>query len=458
MKVSNLALITIILTSLPKHASALKCGISFVTEDCLGDTDPRYDSEISYDLKEGDAFWKSREGLYVEDQCEYGGDGIPITKQPIRGFKRTIFGTWDFCNGRAMLNITVDGSRLYFNRWIMRKHNSDAVGNLTGVQLPGYISPSNNFAISSFEKNGEAHVYSFAKGWNQNYTSDVYPSTIIPVAGKAMLGMNPKRGDAYRSIYCVDTECSAANTYSESYVDKKSRNATKVVQSFQRISGTKVDKSTWMAAWEKAFTEYSILSSDQYDTILELDGQFAQRFTRPFDPITSESAPECSTSACPSEDDWVKVDPNFIQSPYVEPDGIITGGFIALITVLSILVACTIFYVVYTRGVEARERRVKVAVLKSLAATMAIKSSRKLTPSDLEKMFQKIDVDGNGHLDKSEVKGLVEEAGVANMSDRDYDLLFGSIDLDDNGTLDFAEFCAFFTSISATDVDSFKDQ
>jgi len=57
---------------------------------------------------------------------------------------------------------------------------------------------------------------------------------------------------------------------------------------------------------------------------------------------------------------------------------------------------------------------VKEAVLKSLAKII----SKNLTPQDLEKMLKKIDTDGNGNLDKSEMKGLVEEARVANMSDR----------------------------------------
>jgi len=57
---------------------------------------------------------------------------------------------------------------------------------------------------------------------------------------------------------------------------------------------------------------------------------------------------------------------------------------------------------------------VKEAVLKSLAKII----SKNLTPQDLEKMLKKIDTDGNGNLDKSEMKGLVEEAGVLNMSDR----------------------------------------
>ena len=32
-----------------------------------------------------------------------------------------------------------------------------------------------------------------------------------------------------------------------------------------------------------------------------------------------------------------------------------------------------------------------------------------------------------------EIKGLVDDAGVANMSEKDYDILFASIDLDGNG-------------------------
>merc|ERR1712238_579541 len=95
------------------------------------------------------------------------------------------------------------------------------------------------------------------------------------------------------------------------------------------------------------------------------------------------------------------------------------------------------------------------AVLKSIAKSMTVTMSKNLSPLELENMFKKIDADGNGSISKAEVKGLVDEAGVANMSERDYNVLFGSIDLDENGTLDFAEFCAFFASISSSD--SFDD-
>merc|ERR1712238_343808 len=105
----------------------------------------------------------------------------------------------------------------------------------------------------------------------------------------------------------------------------------------------------------------------------------------------------------------------------------------------------------FKRGLEAREKRVKAAVLKSIAKSMTVTMSKNLSPRELEDIFKKIDTDGNGSISKDEVKGLVDEAGVANMSERDYNILFDSIDLDENGTLDFAEFCAFFTSIASSD-------
>ena len=120
-------------------------------------------------------------------------------------------------------------------------------------------------------------------------------------------------------------------------------------------------------------------------------------------------------------------------------------------TISSIVVALLVFYMIYTRGVEAREKRVKKAVLISLSKSMSLKIPKNLTAEDLNEMFQKIDDDGNGNIDKDEMKKLVEEAGVANMSDRDYDVLFASIDLDENGTVDFVEFCVFIASINVED-------
>jgi len=201
-----------------------------------------------------------------------------------------------------------------------------------------------------------------------------------------------------------------------------------------------------MEGFSKAYVDYNIPPPDAPFTAIP--GLDSGVFVQPFDPTTSDAAPECATLSCPAEENWSVRDPNLGTSPYIEPSGVHTGGFIAGVSIASIAVAVLIFYVIYKRGVENRERRVKAAVLKSIAKTMALTTSRNLQPDELAQMFQKIDIDGNGNIDKDEMKGLVDEAGVANMSERDYDVLFASIDIDGNGTVDFTEFCAFFASIS----------
>eukprot|EP01083_Nonionella_stella_P190753 706378_1 len=262
--------------------------------------------------------------------------------------------------------------------------------------------------------------------------------------------------EVYDSMYCVDSDCKESNFYNEVYIGSQDEEGTPLVR-YMRASSTKVDTDTWMAEIAKVYTEFSIPSPKDPFTLIE--GFNTPVFTQPFDAITSDKTPACAALVCPTNEDWALIDPYLGTSPYIEPEGILTGGFIAGVTITSIVVALLVFYMLYKRGVEAREKRVKEAVLKSLSKSMSLKISKNLTAQDLNQMFQKIDTDGNGRLDKGEVKGLVEEAGVVNMSDRDYDLLFASIDLDANGTLDFVEFCAFFASIDIAEGvhDTFED-
>ena len=310
---------------------------------------------------------------------------------------------------------------------------------------------------STYEKDGVANGLGLIIGFGQNFTASG-GSSLSPVAGKAMLGLeNQYVGDIYESTYCVDSECNTINGYVENYIknDAGLVSASEEVINFARTAVKKVDKATWMSAMGEALTDFSIPAPEEKFTVIP--GFDTDAFVRPFDPATSEMTPECVTLSCPSDEDWKLRDPVLGTSPYVEPDGVLTGGFIAGVTIASIVVAVAIFSFIYKRGVEAREKRVKEAVLKSIAQSMAITTSKALTPAELEKMFKKIDADGNGNLSKDEVKELVNEAGVANMSDRDYDVLFGCIDLDCNGTLDFTEFCALVASMPVADDDSFNE-
>lgn len=93
-----------LLTFLPQQSASFKCGIKGVTSRCIGDTDIRYNPDITYDLKELDVFWKKIEGLYVEDHCNYLADGTPHSEVYLPGLpKESGFGSWDGCNQKSFL-------------------------------------------------------------------------------------------------------------------------------------------------------------------------------------------------------------------------------------------------------------------------------------------------------------------------------------------------------------------
>ena len=68
---------------------------------CIGDTDSRYNQDISYDLKEQDNFWNSLEGLFVEDMVLYNSDKTPDTNNGL--IVPAALGTYDFSNVKGFV-------------------------------------------------------------------------------------------------------------------------------------------------------------------------------------------------------------------------------------------------------------------------------------------------------------------------------------------------------------------
>lgn len=224
-----------------------------------------------------------------------------------------------------------------------------------------------------------------------------------------------------------------------------------VVSGYTRSFAKKVELKEWMEGVAQTYIDVNVPPPEA--PIID-----SPSFVQPFDASTATTHPEFPTGYMFTEDDWkTGGDPQLGVSPYVEPDGVLTGGFIAGVTIGSIIVAVAVFSFLYKRGIAAREERVKQAVAKSIAKNMNFTTHKALTPAELQNMFDKIDVNHDGALSKEEIKGLVEEAGVATMSDNDIDILFSSIDFDGNGSLDFTEFAAFFAAIASKEGDEFDD-
>ena len=148
MKFSKLSILGAFLALLPTQSSALKCGIKGVTEPCIGETDDRYNPDVSYNLKDQNDLWKKKEGLYVGTQVDYNAEGDKLTNRNPKKFDGTEIngiGTYDFSNGKTFFNCTIDGSRGYFHTYLLFKHNAD-VPDIPGMQLPGIVYPLSSYS------------------------------------------------------------------------------------------------------------------------------------------------------------------------------------------------------------------------------------------------------------------------------------------------------------------------
>ena len=76
---------------------------------CIGDTDSRYNQDISYDLKEQENFWNSLEGLFLKEIVFYKSDGTPDTNNG--NLLPAQLGTYDFSNVKGF---TVRRRAFYF--------------------------------------------------------------------------------------------------------------------------------------------------------------------------------------------------------------------------------------------------------------------------------------------------------------------------------------------------------
>jgi len=98
---------------------------------------------------------------------------------------------------------------------------------------------------------------------------------------------------------------------------------------------------------------------------------------------------------------------------------------------------------------EAREEKAKVDEAMGLSQTHGLskqKTMRKKIAPEVQKMWERFDMDGNGHLDYEEVKDVFNGLGIF-MSEQEMKDFFHEVDADKSGTITFDEFArSFFTS------------
>ncbi|GFH44465.1 hypothetical protein CTEN210_00939 [Chaetoceros tenuissimus] len=464
--------IALLLSISASSVSALKCGIKGVTKACIGDTDKRYDPDVSYDLKEGSMFWKSYEGLYEIDEYIYAADGVQVTESSLDDLPLPEgAGSFTQFPRKIYRNVTVDETRIYVHNYILQ-------GN-TAAGAPGLVLKEDSYYTATFEKDGTANLLGHGSTFQEFHTvndpehdgmnmndmdmmrrklamemdmddesSHGAMSMFMPHSGSSLFSREEGMGRLIRESYlCVKSNCDAFSAVRETF-DVSMEDP--VLMSFSRMSfGNKVANAMdWKNKMDTTLAAFNIPATPV------TDGVYAQPyFAAPADPSTVE----CASSKCPMEADWNTQDPNAaMMSPYMEPDGALEGGFLAGVSIAAIVVLAAIFYMIYKSRMAAREKKIKEVFAKSIAAHCGIEKDKELTSVELEKMFKSIDTDLSGLIDKDEFKNLIESSGIK-FSDSDFDLLYKTVDVDGSGEVDFLEFCSFYASIPSSKAEQFED-
>ena len=118
--------------------------------------------------------------------------------------------------------------------------------------------------------------------------------------------------------------------------------------------GTEIKRSSWvLAEMEKKMDEEANVvwsTTQSAPTIIPLD--YTRRPTKPV--ATLQCTNPDQDLGCATEDNLRKLDPNFTHAPsYVEHNGVLSGrGFVAAVTISSIVVAVEIFSAVFSATVS----------------------------------------------------------------------------------------------------------
>lgn len=215
----------------------------------------------------------------------------------------------------------------------------------------------------------------------------------------------------------------------------------------------KKEESTWLEELDEAFSDGNVFTPET------LPPGFPARFGKPAAPVNTVDCVKADQSLCPTEEDWRKVDPDFNESPYVEPAGVLTGLAIAVIVLVTISAAAALVTIIIRSMMKKQKDRLQKAFITAIGSNIEGGFKADLSASELQKLFNKVDTSGNGLIEKEELWASFESGEAGKMSRKDFNYLFGSIDLDNNGTLTFVEFTSFFGSLNTSNTnETFDDE
>jgi hypothetical protein len=393
------SLATLVLLGHLESSVAFKCGGTLTTA-CLGDTDIRYDPDVSNALVDQAEIWKKSAGYFVEVgtiQIE-----IPGTEQLTPPLDVTSF-----------QNISVVGSR-FQSHSISFSPSFAAVG-------ASVVFVADLFATTTHEKNGILLALGNAIGTSAFQREGSYP--LSPVDENSFfVSFIQSDGDVSSASYFFLDE--GATTFTTRSSIFENRNGTFFTQVSINSVSTRVTEAEWIAAANNIYNELNIPDGD--------------RIPVPF-------IRECLGTICPTELDWCTQDPECSPSPYSEPDAQVKPGAVAGFIIAGIVILTAGLYLIHLYLAAQQAKRYRTIFAMRIADTIQVrKSMRSLTPEILAKEFKQIDSQTqDGQITKEELWAFLSTGAAGELNQSDFNALFAAIDTDKSGYVDFLEFCTF---------------
>ena len=220
-------------------------------------TDPRYDLEVSYDLKSLSGFYENYEGLFRTQQYRYGPDLLPITNAPILGYES--LGNFSRFPATAFRNITITGSRIHFSYYEIMKN--------VDPSKPGMLNRVYYFFISTFEKNGPARFF-LGTSDSTDFSPPEYSNIVTPSSNETAELFGRQSVLLYNIESIIQSSFLADGKQTSSVETLYAIGATPDGESFcSTVQSTRsegylvADKNEWLQQMDAALTDANVLSA-----------------------------------------------------------------------------------------------------------------------------------------------------------------------------------------------------
>ena len=424
---------------------ATACGEWWQKEDCLADTDPRYDQDASNDLEAQHDIWSKMDGLWIGELSFFDGDG---NVHPSSFYDTAAGFGWPYSYGQyqGFINITVSGSRFYQHNIFVYPPADAAFCDETANPVPagkvnaygsgvcgvtGGAKSFEAFGTSSYEKDGSMH------GLPDLGTYGGFVNIARPIDDKTLLYTSTDETSQFHSqtnVFYPDDDRRTRTAYGfmlEPFPGAPVPTNPLYYSSLYRER--KVSEAEWLAGLEAAYTLYNVPAADRVGGVPMAAAGC----------LTGSHAGATSVEACPDEEEWCSQDPKCSETPYVQPKATPNAGAIAGIVIGCVVVVA---FVVASIAFVAHRRKLQKTKATFLGAVRT--AAGRCNLGNIAELHTQIDTDGDGGVSRDELWAFVKkrqaaEPGDAAISQREFNMLFAAIDTNKSGNVNLVEFAAF---------------